>query len=101
MYKRQVLDPEESLSIIGNFLIKQKEKNPNTLIISVGDMFQGTAISNITRGDLVVEVMNYIGFCLLYTSDAADDLHCVDLCCRRIIKKKKNTNNSKSLPSPT
>ena len=57
-----VLDPEESLSIIGNFLIKQKEKNPNTLIISAGDMFQGTAISNITRGDLVVEVMNYIGF---------------------------------------
>eukprot|EP00657_Telonema_sp_P-1_P004186 TRINITY_DN19670_c0_g2_i2.p1 TRINITY_DN19670_c0_g2~~TRINITY_DN19670_c0_g2_i2.p1 ORF type:complete len:137 (-),score=63.96 TRINITY_DN19670_c0_g2_i2:10-420(-) len=28
--------------------------------------------------------------CLLYTSDAADDLLCVDLCGRRIIKKKKN-----------
>ena len=27
--------------------------------------------------------------CLLYTSDAADDLHCVDLGGRRIIKKKK------------
>ena len=27
--------------------------------------------------------------CLLYTSDAADDLLCVDLGCRRIIKKKK------------
>ncbi len=27
--------------------------------------------------------------CLLYTSDAADDTPCVDLCCRRIIKKKK------------
>ena len=27
--------------------------------------------------------------CLLYTSDAADDLLCVYLCCRRIIKKKK------------
>src|SRR5450756_113790 len=26
--------------------------------------------------------------CLLYTSDAADDLLCVDLGCRRIIKKK-------------
>ena len=26
--------------------------------------------------------------CLLYTSDAADDLHCVDLGGRRIIKKK-------------
>src|SRR5450756_1324572 len=30
-------------------------------------------------------------FCLLYTSDAADDLLCVDLGGRRIIKKKKNT----------
>ena len=28
-------------------------------------------------------------YCLLYTSDAADDLLCVDLGCRRIIKKKK------------
>src|SRR5450756_1661325 len=29
------------------------------------------------------------GYCLLYTSDAADDLLCVDLGGRRIIKKKK------------
>src|SRR5450756_3152187 len=29
--------------------------------------------------------------CLLYTSDAADDLLCVDLGGRRIIKKKKST----------
>ena len=28
--------------------------------------------------------------CLLYTSDAADDLRCVDLGGRRIIKKKTN-----------
>ena len=28
-------------------------------------------------------------FCLLYTSDAADDLLCVDLGGRRVIKKKK------------
>ena len=28
--------------------------------------------------------------CLLYTSDAADDLLCVDLGGRRIIKKKKH-----------
>src|SRR5450756_2708323 len=31
--------------------------------------------------------------CLLYTSDAADDLLCVDLGGRRIIKKKKNNLN--------
>src|SRR5450756_3169377 len=32
------------------------------------------------------------GACLLYTSDAADDLLCVDLGGRRIIKKKKKKN---------
>ena len=32
--------------------------------------------------------------CLLYTSDAADDLLCVDLGGRRIIKKKKQKNNT-------
>ena len=32
-----------------------------------------------------------ITFCLLYTSDAADEEDSVDLCgCRRIIKKKKD-----------
>eukprot|EP00825_Cyclidium_porcatum_P050406 TRINITY_DN8984_c0_g1_i4.p1 TRINITY_DN8984_c0_g1~~TRINITY_DN8984_c0_g1_i4.p1 ORF type:complete len:147 (+),score=22.32 TRINITY_DN8984_c0_g1_i4:118-558(+) len=31
--------------------------------------------------------------CLLYTSDAADDMQCVDLGGRRIIKKKKKKNN--------
>ena len=34
-------------------------------------------------------MMNGINTCLLYTSDAADDLLCVDLGGRRIIKKKK------------
>ena len=33
--------------------------------------------------------------CLLYTSDAADDLLCVDLGGRRIIKKKKNTKDKR------
>ena len=33
--------------------------------------------------------------CLLYTSDAADDLLCVDLGACRIIKKKKDTHKKK------
>ena len=33
--------------------------------------------------------------CLLYTSDAADDLLCVDLGGRRIIKKKKKKTTKK------
>ena len=35
------------------------------------------------------------GTCLLYTSDAADDLRCVDLGGRRIIKKKNNNEDNK------
>src|SRR5680860_1024101 len=37
-------------------------------------------------------IYDNIAFCLLYTSDAADDLLCVDLGGRRIIKKKKKNN---------
>ena len=45
--------------------------------------------------ELVVQVQQHadgeVGIaCLLYTSDAADDLLCVDLGGRRIIKKKNN-----------
>ena len=40
----------------------------------------------------LVEMKNrtlFIEICLLYTSDAADDMQCVDLGGRRIIKKLK------------
>ena len=39
--------------------------------------------------------------CLLYTSDAADDLLCVDLGGRRILKKKTHTLTSTNTPSPS
>ena len=39
-----------------------------------------------TVGDRLIPVMN--NACLLYTSDAADDLLCVDLGGRRLLKKK-------------
>ena len=39
---------------------------------------------------------NHLSYsCLLYTSDAADDLLCVDLGGRRIIKKKKKNKKKK------
>src|SRR5659263_338554 len=40
-------------------------------------------------GNLLGEHDTRLWSCLLYTSDAADDLLCVDLGGRRIIKKKK------------
>lgn len=54
---------QAGISKIGGFLKEKKDENPDTtLIISAGDMFQGTAVSSMTRGKSVLEVMNYIGF---------------------------------------
>lgn len=54
---------EIGISRIGHFLRTEKEKNPNnTIILSAGDMFQGTALSSLTRGEVVVDLMNHVGF---------------------------------------
>ena len=45
--------------------------------------------------DRFIEFEDRMISCLLYTSDAADDLLCVDLGGRRIIKKKKSFINNK------
>jgi 2',3'-cyclic-nucleotide 2'-phosphodiesterase (5'-nucleotidase family) len=51
------------LAKIGHFLQDEKEKYPKqTIILSAGDMFQGTYVSFKTRGRIVVEAMNIIGF---------------------------------------
>eukprot|EP00657_Telonema_sp_P-1_P008102 TRINITY_DN286_c0_g1_i12.p1 TRINITY_DN286_c0_g1~~TRINITY_DN286_c0_g1_i12.p1 ORF type:complete len:101 (+),score=32.27 TRINITY_DN286_c0_g1_i12:253-555(+) len=42
--------------------------------------------------DTGMDLEEIVVTCLLYTSDAADDLLCVDLGGRRIIKKKKKHN---------
>ncbi len=56
-------EKQTGLSRIAKFLIDEKSKDPeNTFIISSGDMFQGGAESNITRGKIMVEAMNTIGF---------------------------------------
>ncbi|QSZ27103.1 5'-nucleotidase C-terminal domain-containing protein [Aceticella autotrophica] len=50
----------------GAVLAKQikdiKASNPNTIILSGGDMFQGTPISNVLYGKPVIQMMNSIGF---------------------------------------
>ena len=43
------------------------------------------------RKDILEVICKYVQICLLYTSDAADDLLCVDLGGSRILKKKKKT----------
>lgn len=39
-----------------------RSNNPNTILISAGDMWQGSSESNLTRGNLTTEWMNEIGF---------------------------------------
>ena len=47
--------------------------------------------SHLKNGQVVERLLTPAHLCLLYTSDAADDLLCVDLGGRRIITKKKRT----------
>src|SRR5450756_3153885 len=59
----------------------------------------GFTLARLENSERLKETINYgwfthaynshFPYCLLYTSDAADDLLCVDLGGRRIIKKKK------------
>ena len=58
-----------------------------------GDKIGSEKFSSLIKAVLIYNKVNnifyIIGLCLLYTSDAADDLLCVDLGGRRIIKTKK------------
>ncbi|MGI5920992.1 MAG: stalk domain-containing protein [Syntrophomonadaceae bacterium] len=48
---------------LGKSLQAEKAKNPDgTLILSAGDMFQGSIDSNLLYGQSVIKVMNQIGF---------------------------------------
>src|SRR5665213_840844 len=62
------------------------KRRPPVAIVNGGEWFFLVVLAPgeiLQRGAL-------LGICLLYTSDAADDLLCVDLGGRRIIKKKNN-----------
>ena len=59
----------------------------NEMVHFLGELRQAASdYSDHTADDPLVRI---VLACLLYTSDAADDLLCVDLGGRRIIKKKK------------
>ena len=55
------------------------------------------ALSTVTLTiNVVAHTVVALCLCLLYTSDAADDLLCVDLGGRRIIKKKKKQHHQRT-----
>ena len=48
---------------LAGMMNKLRKENPHgTIILSAGDMFQGTVRSNILYGKPVIEIMNYMGF---------------------------------------
>ena len=66
----------------------------------IRDSYRAEELTTLSRGDYLSQFQKAAddardavqsNGCLLYTSDAADDLLCVDLGGRRIIKKKKYT----------
>ena len=57
---------------------------------SRGESLQGAAHVPIGNGQVAIGIeRGHVVVCLLYTSDAADDLPCVVLGGRRILKKQK------------
>ena len=86
MKKKTRIDPKErdqiAFKLARGISISQIAKDLNRSKSSVSDEIKRNNHNGI-----------YIAICcLLYTSDAADDLLCVDLGGRRIIKKKKQKN---------
>ncbi|MDD2681825.1 MAG: bifunctional UDP-sugar hydrolase/5'-nucleotidase [Bacilli bacterium] len=54
---------EPGIAKISTYIKDKRAKNEEgTLVFSSGDMFQGTAVSSLTKGRIVVDAMNEIGF---------------------------------------
>lgn len=60
------LDPSAPIggaAYLAEMIRRERDAHPqSTLLLSAGDMFQGTAISNVFKGAPVIELMNAIGF---------------------------------------
>ena len=56
-------DNEPGLAQLSTYIKNQIISNPSASVLtSSGDMWQGSSDSNITRGQLVIDWMNYLGF---------------------------------------
>ena len=69
-------------------------QNASTCLLGKDNLRYLKTVLRLRPGDRIIVFDGYgheyeACICLLYTSDAADDLLCVDLGGRRIIKKKK------------
>ncbi len=65
-YREITVDPAERVSgssYLAVLIEEERAKNPKgTILLSAGDMFQGTPISNVFSGEPVMDAMNALGF---------------------------------------
>lgn len=55
--------PEPGIERLGGFIRGKRDENlGGSIFLANGDMFQGSADSNITEGKMVMEMMNYLDF---------------------------------------
>lgn len=81
-------DNMPGLAAINGFLNSKRKENPGgTVFIANGDMWQGSAESNMSKGKIVNESLNYMGFAALTLGNHEFDWG-VDL-----IKTNKKTSN--------
>lgn len=55
-------DTQPGVDELSTFIKKAREENENTLLLSSGDMWQGSSESNLTQGMIVTEWMNEMDF---------------------------------------
>ena len=55
-------DTQPGVDELTTYLKQAKANNPNTIFLSAGDMWQGSAESNLTRGAIMIDWMNALGF---------------------------------------
>ncbi len=62
----RTIDPHAKVggaTYLAGLIHEERQKNPRgTLLLSAGDMFQGTPVSNLFYGQPVVEIMNHLKF---------------------------------------
>eukprot|EP00825_Cyclidium_porcatum_P007534 TRINITY_DN13774_c0_g1_i3.p2 TRINITY_DN13774_c0_g1~~TRINITY_DN13774_c0_g1_i3.p2 ORF type:complete len:129 (-),score=29.58 TRINITY_DN13774_c0_g1_i3:37-423(-) len=77
--------------------IKKHYNVKRAIVVADSGLLSKENISLLEEEHLEYIVGARLRSCLLYTSDAADDMQCVDLGGRRIIKKKKKIRNEERI----
>src|SRR5450756_3219700 len=91
--------PEMVTSAVQSTAVEPSAPSVSTIFVVASTALPGTwprACTVASSGSWISVNSTSTTTCLLYTSDAADDLLCVDLGGRRIIKKKKKKNHTKT-----